>query len=157
MCAEDWEEVANIYKQAILANDVTFQDFVPTYEQWDINHLKDCRIIAVLNKKIIGFVAISSTSARECYKGVVDLSIYIDYDYHNIGIGSLLMKELIEQSESKGYWTLQAGIFEVNKASIRLHEKFGFRIIGYREKVAKVKNGDWMTTILAERRSIVVM
>jgi phosphinothricin acetyltransferase len=157
MRGEDWEAVSNIYQQAIDAHNVTFQAFVPTYEEWDRTHVKYCRFVAVLKDIVVGFVAINSTSGRECYKGVVDLSIYIDYNHHNKGIGSLLMKELIEQSELMGYWTLQAAIFEVNKASISLHEKFGFRIIGYREKVAKTMEGEWMSTVLAERRSKTIL
>lgn len=157
MCTEDWEAVSQIYQQAIDAHNVTFQDFVPTYEEWDRSHLKVCRIIAEINNIVVGFVAVNSASARACYKGVADLSIYLDYNYHNLGLGSLLMKELIEQSEQEGFWTLQAGIFEVNKASIRLHEKFGFRIIGYREKVAKTMDGEWMNTILLERRSKIIL
>lgn len=157
MNTSDWEAVSNIYQQAIEAHDVTFHNFVPAYEEWDKSHAKECRIVAELGNAVVGFVAISKTSGRDCYSGVVDLSIYIDYNHHNKGIGSLLMKELIEQSENMGYWTLQAGIFEVNKASISLHEKFGFRIIGYREKVAKTMDGLWMNTILAERRSKVLV
>jgi L-amino acid N-acyltransferase YncA len=149
----DWEAVSWIYRQAIEAHNVTFQDFVPTFEEWDQNHLTECRFVAVVNEKVVGFVAINSISGRECYKGVVDLSIYLDYSYHHMGIGGLLMQKLIEHSERKGFWTLQAGIFEINKGSIRLHEKYGFRVIGYRERVAKTMDGEWMNTVLLERRS----
>lgn len=155
MMDSDWEAVRNIYEQALLEGKSTFQTVSPDYEQWNNGHLKDCRYVAELDGMIVGWAAISATSAREVYKGVVEVSIYIVKEARGQGVGSSLMERLCQESESKGYWCLYAAIFAINKASIQLHQKFGFREIGYREKIAKDRFGEWQDTILLERRNAI--
>lgn len=153
MQPDDWKQVAEIYKQALDTGESTFQTELPDYEEWDSGHLKECRLVAIQNNTIIGWVAMTAFSNRLVYKGVAQISIYIDRKYRGRGVGSLLLSVLIKQSEQLGFWSLQSVIFESNTASIKLHEKQGFRMVGYREKIGKTFSGNWINTYLLERRS----
>ncbi len=153
MHSEDWGRVAAIYQEGIDTRIATFQTEVPSYEQWDSGHLKECRLVACQSNKVIGWVALSSVSSRCVYRGVAEVSIYIDKNFRGKSAGSLLLEQVIKESEDLGFWTLQSGIFEENVPSIRLHEKHGFRVIGYREKIGKTNDGEWKNTCLLERRS----
>jgi L-amino acid N-acyltransferase YncA len=144
-----WPQVKSIYEQGIKSGNATFQTTAPTWEEWDRGHVKTCRIIAIDND-IVGWAALRPISARAVYAGVAEVSIYVKNEGQ--GIGSLLLKTLITESEQHGFWTLQAGIFPENTASIRLHEKHGFRLVGRRERIGQM-NGVWRDTILMERRS----
>jgi L-amino acid N-acyltransferase YncA len=147
-----WTDVARIYQAGILTKNATFETQVPDWESWDKSHRKDCRWIARIYDRIVGWAALSNISNRCVYAGVAEISIYIDPDYQRHGIGSILMEKLIKESESIGIWTLQAGIFPENKGSIALHKKHGFRIIGIREKIGKMDD-IWRDVALLERRS----
>ncbi len=153
MHSEDWDRVAVIYQEGIDTRIATFQTEVPSYEQWDSSHLNECRLVACQGDKVIGWVALSSVSSRFVYRGVAEVSIYIDKNLRGKSAGSLLLEQVIKESEDLGFWTLQSGIFEENVPSIRLHEKHGFRVIGYREKIGKTNEGEWKNTCLLERRS----
>ncbi len=153
MHPEDWDAVAAIYQEGIDTHIATFQTEVPSYELWDCNHLKECRLVACQGDIVIGWVALSSASSRFVYRGVAEVSIYINKNFRGKSAGSLLLEQVIKESEKHGFWTLQSGIFEENVPSIRLHEKHGFRIIGYREKIGKTEEGEWKNTCLLERRS----
>ncbi|MDH7447509.1 GNAT family N-acetyltransferase [Aquimarina sp. 2201CG14-23] len=148
----DWPDIARIYKEGIETGMATFETSIPTWRAWDNIHTKPCRLKAVLNAEIVGWAALGPVSTRDVYRGVAEVSIYITSKYRNLGIGKLLLEELIEVSEKEGFWTLQAGIFSNNIASIRLHTSLGFRIIGYREKVGKL-NQTWYDNTVLERRS----
>ena len=153
---EHWGAVKTIYENGIAPGDATFQTTAPaTWEQWDKGHLSHSRFVAIENDKVIGWAALSPTSARECYNGVCELSIYIDGNYRGKGIGSLLMDAVVRSSEAAGVWCLYSSTFPENKASISLQKKFGFREIGYREKIAQ-QNDVWRDTVSLERRSKVV-
>ena len=152
MGASDWESVAEIYKEGIATGYATFETSTPTYDDWDKNHLRSCRLVAEREGKIAGWVALSPVSSRCVYGGVGEVSVYVGMDYHGSGIGEMLMKHLILESEKAGLWTLQSGMFPENTASIKLHEKVGFRKIGYREKVGKL-HGVWKDNLIYERRS----
>lgn len=155
MLAEDWEAVATIYEDGIATGYATFETKVPSFMAWDNTHMKSCRFIAVENDVILGWVALSPVSSRCVYEGVAEVSIYISKDHRGKGVGKKLMKHLITESEKEGIWTLQSGIFPTNKGSIHLHEKLGFRKIGKRERIGRLK-GQWIDNILYERRSYVV-
>ena len=152
MFAEDWDSVSSIYEEGILTGNATFQETVPSWEEWDENHLKGLRFVARVNGKVLGWTALSAISSRCVYKGVAEVSVYISKDARGMGIGSRLLERLIEQSEEKGYWTLQSGIFPENEASLQLHKKYGFIVVGKREKIGKL-NGVWRDVLLLERRS----
>ena len=152
---KDWIAVSQIYKEGIATGIATFETQVPTWSDWNALHIKTCRIKAVSNNILIGWAALSPVSKREVYKGVAEISIYISAKYRNSGIGKVLLTQLINESEKAGFWTLQAGIFSHNKASIALHKSLGFREIGYREKIAKLNN-IWYDNTILERRSTTI-
>ena len=153
MQAQDWQEVARIYQEGIDTKIATFQTSVPTYEDWDKSHIKSCRLVAVEDNRIIGWTALSAVSSRCVYAGVAEVSVYVQASCRGKGVGEKLLQTLITESEEEGFWTLQSGILEINKGSIALHTKVGFRMVGYREKIAKDHNGVWQNTVLMERRS----
>jgi phosphinothricin acetyltransferase len=153
MTEADWDRVRSIYMQAIIEGMSTFQTECPSYNIWDESHKKDCRLAAVADGIVVGWCALSATSSREAYRGVVEVSIYIDQKYRNLGIGTRLLKELCTISKDHGYWCLYASIFSINSASIELHRKCGFREIGYRKKIAKDRFGVWQDTTLMELRN----
>lgn len=152
---EHWEAVKNIYELGIATGVATFETKAPDWETWDENHLPHSRLILEYDQRVAGWIALSPVSGRCVYGGVAEISIYIHPACKGLGLGYVLMHELIKESEVNGIWTLQAGIFEENKASIRLHEKSGFRKIGYREHLGKL-NEQWHNIILFERRSKIV-
>jgi len=153
MKKSDWTQVSNIYFEGIKTKIATFQTEVPSWDEWDNGHCNDCRLVAKSEDAILGWAALSPTSSRCVYKGVAEVSIYIGESYKGQGVGSELLKNLIKQSEEKGFWTLQSGIIKENIASRELHKKCGFREIGIREKLGKMDNGIWYDVVLMERRS----
>jgi L-amino acid N-acyltransferase YncA len=152
LTAEAWPEVEKIYRAGIATKNATFEQQAPDWQTWNSNHRGDCRLIASLGGQIVGWAALSNVSGRCVYAGVAEVSIYVDPEFQGRGIGDRLMKALITESESKGIWTLQAGIFPENGKSIQLHLRNGFRIIGTRERIGKM-DGVWRDTVLLERRS----
>ncbi len=154
MNATDWIRVAEIYKEGIETGNATFQQSIPTWEDWNKGHISVCRIVAEVNHDIVGWAALSAVSSRAVYAGVAEISVYVGNKYRGQQIGTKLLEAIIVESEANSFWTLQSGIFPENKSSIAIHIKQGFREIGYREKVAKM-NQMWRDTILMERRSTV--
>ena len=147
------ERVLEILKQGIDGGNATFDKDVPSWETWDNKYFKLCRLVLVNENGVVqGWAAIQPISARVCYKGVAEVSIYLDNSVHGKGFGEMLLHKLIEETEEHHFWTLQSGIFPENVASIKIHEKLGFRIIGRREKIAEM-NGIWRDVILLERRT----
>lgn len=153
MTAQDWPRVREIYLDGIETGIATFQTSAPDYEQWDAAHLADCRILAVEGDEVLGWAALSPTSSRQVYCGVVELSLYVAAEARGRGVGSALLAQLVRQSEQCGYWMLVSAVFEENVASRRMHEKCGFREVGYRERIAVGADGRWHNTVLIERRS----
>lgn len=151
----NYTDVARIYIEGIATGHATFQTEAYSWEDWDKSHLQHSRIVAIENNAVAGWAALSPVSSRCVYAGVAEVGIYIGRDYRGRGIGDLLLKELIKSSEANGIWTLQSGIFPENTASLVLHEKNGFRILGRREKIGKMNN-KWRDTVLLERRSNIV-
>lgn len=156
MKSSDWEQVKNIYLEGIKTNIATFQTEAPTWEEWNNSHISSCRLIARSQNDILGWIALSPTSSRYCYRGVVEVRIYIGEKYKGQGVGMTLLQHLVKLSEENGFWTLYSSIIRENSASIALHKKCGFREIGIREKIAKGSDGIWHDVVLMERRSRVV-
>lgn len=153
MLPTDGKRVLEIFQQGIDGGNATFDKDTPTWESWDMNFFRTCRwVLEDESEKMIGWAALKPISNRDCYRGVAEVSIYIDNAYQGKGLGTLLMKKLILDSEEHGLWTLQSGIFPENTASIAIHQKLGFRTVGKRERIAEM-NGVWRDVILMERRS----
>jgi phosphinothricin acetyltransferase len=155
MQASDWEVVAKIYLEGIATSFATFETQVPSYNDWDKAHTRECRLVAEIDGVIMGWAALSPVSSRCVYGGVAEVSVYISAQSRGQGVGKVLMQHLIGESEKAGFWTIQSGIFPENTASIKLHERVGFRYIGKRERVGKI-HGVWKDNLLFERRSSTV-
>ena len=153
--ASDWTSVAEIYKQGIETGNATFQQTIPSWDEWNKAHINTCRLIIEVDNEVAGWAALSAVSSRPVYAGIAEVSVYVGSKYRGQQIGTKLLEAIISESESKGFWTLQAGIFPENQASIAIHKKAGFREIGYREKVGKMKDV-WRSTVLLERRSTII-
>ena len=156
MNPSDWQQVRHIYLEGINTGVATFQTEAPSWENWDKGHLDTCRLVARSEEKILGWIALSPTSGRSCYSGVVEVSLYVGDKCKGQGIGTALLNNLIKQSEEVGVWSLYCAIIRENNVSIAAHKKCGFREIGIREKVAKTADGVWHDVVLLERRSKVV-
>lgn len=152
MLDTDWTRVADIYKQGMDSGIATFNTQCPSFEEWDKSHIKECRYVYEDEGTVVGWISISPTSSRCVYKGAVEMSIYIDSAHKGKGIGTALVNHLITESQKLGYWSIYSAIISINKASIALHKKCGFREIGYRERIAKDKFGEWQNTTLMEYR-----
>lgn len=156
MKPEDWKRVEDIYKQGMEKGISTFNTECPSYEEWDKGHIRECRYVFEEDGRVVGWTAISPSSGRCVYRGCVEVSIYIDEEYQGRGIGTQLLQRLCDETEKAGYWSLYSAIFSINKASIALHKKCGFREIGYREKIAKDRFGVWQNTTMMERRNSII-
>jgi L-amino acid N-acyltransferase YncA len=150
---EDWPAVRAIYEDGIRSG-ATFETQAPSWEAWDAAH-PALRLVAELDGTVVGWAALSPYSARYCYRGVGDVSVYIGESARGAGVGRLLLEALVDRSEAAGYWTLNAGVFPENEVSLRLHQTSGFRVIGVRERLAE-KDGIWRDAVWLERRSQVV-
>ena len=151
----DWPAVREIYREGVATGDATFETQVPEWSDWDASHLRHPRLVARDGSAIGAWAALSPASRRAVYSGVAEVSIYVAEVYRGQGLGRRLLAALVEESESHGIWTLQAGIFAENRASIGLHERLGFRQVGRRERIGQ-RDGRWRDTVLMERRSKVV-
>ena len=149
---QHYTAIANIYSQGQQTGFATFETTVPSWEQWNASHIPTCRFAALSNNELVGWAALSPVSKRHVYRGVAEVSVYVATQYSGKNIGATLLENLIRESEKQEFWTLQSSIFPQNKASIRLHEKTGFRQIGYREHIG-MRAGIWYDNILMERRS----
>ena len=153
--AEHWEQVARIYGEGIATRQATFETDVPGWEAWDRGHLADHRLVALHDGAVAGWAALSSVSSRAVYGGVAEVSVYVGEHARGQGVGRALLKALVASAEAAGIWTLQAGVFPENEASVRLHERAGFRVVGRRERLARL-DGVWRDVLLLERRSPLV-
>ena len=154
MTLHDWPAVRAIYLEGIATGNATFETSAPQWEKWDAAHIASSRLVARVNREVLGWAALSAVSSRCVYAGVAEVSIYVAAAARGRGIGLRLLSELVKASEQAGIWTLQAGIFADNDASVRLHERCGFRIVGTRERLGQLK-GTWRDVLLMERRSAV--
>jgi L-amino acid N-acyltransferase YncA len=150
----DWPQVKQIYEEGIATGQATFQTEAPDWSHWDTSHLPNLRFVIRVADQVAGWAALSAVSSRCVYSGVAEISIYIGQQFRGKKYGDQLLVHLILQTERQNIWTLQAGIFPENIASIRLHMKHGFRLIGTREKLGN-QNGTWRDVCILERRSLV--
>ncbi|MFL5982796.1 MAG: GNAT family N-acetyltransferase [Gaiellaceae bacterium] len=148
---EDWSAVAEIYWDGIRDGLATFETEMPSWEAWDSAHLPQHRLVAVVDEEVVGWAALSPASSRRCYAGVAENSVYVARDARGCGIGRALLDELVKAARLAGIWTIQTSIFPENRASLALHERCGFRVVGTRERIAK-RDGIWRDTVFLEKR-----
>jgi len=155
MQPENWPAVREIYREGIATGNATFESELPDWEKWDSNHRQDCRLIARKEEQVLGWAALSPVSGRRVYSGVAEVSVYVAAAARGTGVGKSLLQALIAESELHGIWTLQAGIFRENAASVALHKSCGFREVGVRQRIGKL-GGTWRDVLLLERRSATI-
>jgi len=148
----DWPAVRAIYEAGIATGDATFETAAPTWEAWDAAHLPGHRLLARDGDRVLGWAALAPVSDRCAYAGVAEDSIYVAPQAQGRGVGRALLDTLVASAERAGIWTVQTGIFPENRASVRLHQACGFRVVGVRERIGRL-HGRWRDVLLLERRS----
>ncbi|HEX6662763.1 MAG TPA: GNAT family N-acetyltransferase [Gaiellaceae bacterium] len=148
----DWAAVADIYWDGMRDGLATFETEVPPWEAWDAGHHAEHRLVAEAHGEVVGWAALSPVSPRRCYAGVAENSVYVARDLRGHGVGRLLLDALVHGADAAGIWTIQTSIFPENRASLALHERCGFRVVGTREHIAR-RDGVWRDTVFLERRS----
>jgi L-amino acid N-acyltransferase YncA len=152
MTRRDWPAVEAIYAEGIATRLATFETTTPSWEEFDAGRLADHRLVAVDDGRVVGWAAVAPASERECYAGVVEHSVYVSGEARRRGVGRTLLDALVASTDDAGIWTIQTSIFPENEASLALHEKVGFRVVGRRERIARL-DGVWRDTLLLERRA----
>lgn len=156
MRAGDATAVLAIFQAGIDGGDASFEPAAPSWEAFDAAKSPAHRLVAVDDTgAVLGWVAVSPVSARAVYAGVVEHSLYVDDAARGRGVGRALLRALIASTEAAGVWTVQAGVFPENTASLNLHASCGFRVVGVRERLGRhVAQGNrWRDVVLLERRS----
>jgi L-amino acid N-acyltransferase YncA len=153
--SDDWPEVARIFEQGIRTGVATFETEVPSWEAWDAAHMPEHRFVAERGGLVVGWIALAPVSSRCCYAGVAEVSAYVGEEARGEGVGTALLIRVIESSERGGIWTLETGVFPENEPSLALLQRFGFRVVGTRERIGRM-HGMWRDVIFLERRSEVV-
>jgi len=148
----DWDDVARIYAEGIATRLAAFETEVPSWQAWDGAHLAEHRLMAREDGRAAGWAALAPVSSRCVYAGVAEVSVYVAAAARGHGVGSALLSALVASSEVGGVWTLEAGILPENEASVRMHERCGFRVVGRRERLGRM-DGEWRDVLLLERRS----
>jgi phosphinothricin acetyltransferase len=156
MLAGDASQVLAVYQAGLDTGQASFETAAPAWEVFDAARLAGHRHVAAdaATGKLLGWVAASAVSSRPVYAGVIEHSIYVHPSHRGRGVGAALLGALIRSSEAAGIWTIQSGVFPENRASLALHERAGFRVVGVRERVGR-HHGRWRDTVLIERRSSV--
>ncbi|TGE29427.1 GNAT family N-acetyltransferase [Hymenobacter metallicola] len=156
LLAEHYPAVAAIYAAGIATGNATFATDIPDWATWDQSHLPAARLVALApDGAVAGWAALTPVSGRCVYRGVAEVSVYVDAAYQGQGVGQALLRQLVQEAEAQGLWTLQAGILRENAASLALHRRLGFRDVGIRERLGQLQ-GQWRDVCLLERRSAVV-
>jgi L-amino acid N-acyltransferase YncA len=149
---EDWPAVRAIYEQGIAGRNATFETVAPSWKSWDGAHNAEHRLVAEEDGRVVGWASLAPVSERCCYAGIAENSVYVADDAQGRGVGRALLERIAADAEATGIWTIEAGVFPENEASIRLHERCGFRVVGVRERLGRL-DGVWRDVVLRERRS----
>ena len=152
---EDARRILEIYRKGLDTGEASFETEVPDWSGWQAKYHPFSRLVSVQSGEVCGWAALAPVSARACYRGVAEVSIYVDTEKLGQGIGGELMAALVDASEEHGIWTLFSSIFPENRATLKLHLRYGFREVGIRERIAQ-QNGRWRDTLILERRSGIV-
>jgi len=151
LLASDWPAVEAIYAEGIATGNATFEASTPSFEEFDASRHADHRFVASEDGRVVGWAALMPVSARACYGGVAEHSVYVTETARGRGVGSALMERLIASARDGGIWTIQTSVFPENAATVALHERLGFRVVGRRERIAQL-DGVWRDTLLLELR-----
>jgi phosphinothricin acetyltransferase len=151
LVSTDWPDIARIYAEGLASGVATFETDVPSWDSWDAVHLPALRLVADRDGAVVGWVAVSRVSRRPAYRGVVEHSVYVDQGVRRSGVGRALLDALVAEAPHHGIWTIQTSIIDANEASLALHEAAGFRVVGRRERIARL-DGAWRDTLLLELR-----
>jgi L-amino acid N-acyltransferase YncA len=151
LAPSDWEAVASIYADGLANGVASFETDVPSWDDWDAGHLGAARMVAERDGVVVGWLAVSPVSRRECYRGVVEDSVYVADEARGSGVGRALLERLVAEAPMHGFWTIQTSIIASNAASLALHAAVGFRVVGRRERIAQ-RDGAWHDTVLLELR-----
>ncbi|MGZ4357941.1 MAG: N-acetyltransferase family protein [Gaiellaceae bacterium] len=151
MQPHDWPAVREIYEQGIATRQATFETAAPSWDEWHATHFVDLRLVAEQDGEVIAWAALSPVSRRACYAGIAEESVYVAPDARGRGVGTALLGRLLADADEAGFWTIQTSIFPENGASIELHRRCGFRVVGTRERIGQL-DGVWRDTVLMERR-----
>jgi L-amino acid N-acyltransferase YncA len=151
MTVDDWPAVARIYADGLASGVASFESEVPTWDAWNGSHRDELRLVAELDGALAGWLAVASVSGRDCYRGVVEHSVYVDSAARGRGVGRTLLERLVAEAPRHGIWTIQTSVIASNRTSLRLHEAVGFRVVGRRERIAQ-RDGIWHDTVLLELR-----
>ncbi|MFD9012433.1 GNAT family N-acetyltransferase [Streptomyces sp. NPDC059558] len=147
------DEALAIYQAGIDEGNATFETTAPTWAEFDAAKLHEHRFAALdTDGKVLGWVAATRVSDRCAYAGVVEHSVYVHPGARGRGVAGQLLAALVESTEAAGIWTIQSGIFPENAASLAVHARAGFRVIGTRERIGR-HHGAWRDVVLLERRS----
>jgi L-amino acid N-acyltransferase YncA len=152
LTAGDWPAVSAIYAEGIASRNATFETAVPSWREWERAHMSHDGVVGRVDRELVGWAALSRVSDRQCYRGVAEDSVYVRTGHHGRGIGRALLSALVTRAEAAGVWTIQAGVFPENLASLKLHVACGFRVVGVRERIGQL-DGAWRDVVLLERRS----
>lgn len=157
MLPEHADEVLAIYQAGIDEGDASFETAAPTWETFDAEKLPEHRLVALDDSdgRVLGWVAVAGASKWPAYAGVVEHSVYVDPAARGRGVGLALLATLIATTEAAGIWTLRSGIFPENAASLALHRRAGFRVVGTRDRPGRL-HGRWRDVVLVERRSPII-
>jgi phosphinothricin acetyltransferase len=157
LTGEEWPLAARVYEAGIVGGNATFESQAPSWEEWSRTRGGYPALGAHGQAgELLGWAALGPISSRAVYRGVGEVSIYVDPAFSRRGLGRMLLEALIETSEGKGFWTLRAGIFPENTASIALHEHTGFELVGTSRRIGQMPDGRWRDVLLYERRSSIV-
>jgi L-amino acid N-acyltransferase YncA len=148
---EDYPAAAAIFAEGIATGLATFETAVPAWEEWDASHLPEHRFVAELDGEVIGWCAVVPYSRRAVYRGVGEESVYVAERARGRGVARALLEAVIDSARAGGLWTLQAGVFPDNAASLALHRALGFREVGVRERIGEL-GGVWRDVVLLELR-----
>ena len=152
LTAGDWPAVSAIYAEGIASRNATFETAVPSWDEWERAHVGHDGLVGRVDGELVGWAALSRVSDRQCYSGVAEDSVYVRNGHHGQGVGRALLSALVSRAECAGVWTIQAGVFPENLASLKLHVACGFRVVGIRERIGQL-DGAWRDVVLLERRS----